>query len=68
MVRSLQSGVRLPQGEDRAAARGRDGPRNHHEGHPQREGPFQGAPGLRRLWTWGARARHPQAHVGVQMF
>lgn len=31
------------QGEDGAAACGRDGPRDHHEGHPQREGPVQGA-------------------------
>ncbi|KAM8952179.1 hydroxyacylglutathione hydrolase, mitochondrial isoform 4-T5 [Lycaon pictus] len=36
------------RGEDRAAACGRDGPCDHHEGHPQREGPLQGAPGLRR--------------------
>ncbi|KAM8952178.1 hydroxyacylglutathione hydrolase, mitochondrial isoform 3-T4 [Lycaon pictus] len=36
------------EGEDRAAACGRDGPCDHHEGHPQREGPLQGAPGLRR--------------------
>ena len=34
------------QGEDGAAARGRDGACGHHEGHPQREGPVQDAAGL----------------------
>lgn len=34
------------QGEDGAAARGRDGACGRHEGHPQREGPVQGAAGL----------------------
>lgn len=45
---SLHPGSGLLQGEDCAAACGRDGPCHHHEGHPQREGQFQGAPGLRR--------------------
>lgn len=44
--------TRLLQGEDGAAARGRDGPGRRHEGHPQREGQFQGAPGLRPGCPW----------------
>ncbi|XP_069920244.1 hydroxyacylglutathione hydrolase, mitochondrial isoform X4 [Oryctolagus cuniculus] len=35
------------RGEDGAAARGRDRPGDHHAGHPQGEGPVQGAPRLR---------------------
>ncbi|XP_045318345.1 hydroxyacylglutathione hydrolase, mitochondrial isoform X5 [Leopardus geoffroyi] len=46
-VHESEPGLRLPQGEDGAAACWRDGPGDHYEGHPQREGPFQGAPGLR---------------------
>ncbi|KAM9210530.1 hydroxyacylglutathione hydrolase, mitochondrial isoform 3-T7 [Dugong dugon] len=34
------------EGEERAGTRWGDGPRDHHEGHPQREGPVQGAAGL----------------------
>ncbi|XP_047636896.1 hydroxyacylglutathione hydrolase, mitochondrial isoform X5 [Phacochoerus africanus] len=52
--------VHASEGEDGAAARGRDGPRDHHEGHPQGEGPLQGAPGLRCH-----RRRHLQAHSGI---
>ena len=58
--RCLEPGTQLLQGEDSAAARGRDGPRDHHEGHPQGEGPLQGAPGLRCH-----RRRHLQAHSGI---
>ena len=45
------------QGEDGAAARGRDGTCGHHEGHPQREGPVQDAAGL--------AATGPPGHSGV---
>lgn len=51
--RGMQPGVRPPQGEDGAAARRGNGARDHHESHPQREGPLQGAPGLRRPWGLG---------------
>lgn len=39
--------VHAREGEDGAAARGRDRPGDHHAGHPQGEGPVQGAPRLR---------------------
>uniref|UniRef100_A0A2I3H689 Hydroxyacylglutathione hydrolase, mitochondrial n=1 Tax=Nomascus leucogenys TaxID=61853 RepID=A0A2I3H689_NOMLE len=41
-----------PQGEDGAAARGRDGPGDHHAGCAQGEGRVQDAPGLRRPCTF----------------
>ncbi|XP_069859892.1 hydroxyacylglutathione hydrolase, mitochondrial isoform X3 [Dipodomys merriami] len=44
------------RGEDGAAARGGDRPRDHHEGPPQGEGPVQGAPGLRAARRGGGWA------------